>query len=66
MTKYEFVEELRRRGYEAENENGCVMVIGPDRETIRSMEQIAAEVGYQGSYGWRWRDEQKGGVAGCH
>ena len=60
MTKDDFAAELRRRGYAAENEDGCVMVTGPDRKTLRSMERIAAEVSYQGSYGWRAPHERRG------
>ena len=57
MTKDEFAEELRRRGYAAENEDGCVMVTGADRKALRKVERSAAEVSYQGSYGWREKRE---------
>ncbi|MEE1200153.1 MAG: hypothetical protein U0L09_05835 [Christensenellales bacterium] len=54
MTKAEFAEELIRRGYNARNENGVVMVIGGEKGTLREMERIAEEVGFcGGSYGWR-------------
>lgn len=52
MAKDEFAEELRKRGYKAENVKGCVMVTS-EKDVIRVIEQIAKEVGYVGSLGWR-------------
>ena len=58
MTKQEFAEELRKRGDKAVYEEGRVMVIGGEKGTLREMERIAEEVGFNGgSYGWRNRNE---------
>lgn len=59
MTKAEFAEELRKRGYNAVYEEGRVMVIGGEKGTLREMERIAEEVGFNGgSYGWRANDAE--------
>lgn len=55
MTKNEFAEELRRRGYEVINDDGCVIVIREGKGCFREIEKIAKAVGYDGSYGWRMK-----------
>ena len=55
MTKNEFAEELRRRGYEVINDDGCVIVIREGKGCFREIEKIAKAVGYEGSYGWRMK-----------
>lgn len=56
MTKDEFTERLRAAGYQAENENGCVVVQSPDHKDFAAVGQMAESVGFDGSYGWRKKD----------
>lgn len=60
MSKGEFAEELRRRGYDAATEKGMVMVTGGDKGMFLVLEQVAKECGYTGSYGWRKGNEMQG------
>lgn len=53
MTKDEFLTRLRALGYDAENEEGCVTVVHPDRSTFDEIRQIAEREKYRGSFGWR-------------
>ena len=53
MTKDEFAEELRKRGYDASKEHDGVVVISPDYRDLRKVQAIAQEVGYGLSFGWR-------------
>lgn len=53
MTKEEFAEELRKRGYQVIHEEGCVIVLRKGKGCFRELEKIAKAVGYDGSYGWR-------------
>ena len=53
MTKTEFVEELKKRGYAAENDSGCVMVTTPDMKDLQTIQKIALQCGYGLSFGWR-------------
>lgn len=53
MTKAEFVEELKKRGYNAENDGGCVMVTTPNMKDLGDIQKIALEKGYGLSFGWR-------------
>lgn len=57
MTKDDFAEHLRKSGYKAANEKGCVMVESPDKGTWKKVRKIAKEVGYTESYGWRKENE---------
>lgn len=57
MTKDEFTERLRAAGYQAENENGCVVVLSPDHKDFTAVGQMAESVGFDGSYGWRKRND---------
>lgn len=52
MTKEEFAARLRARGYEAENEKGCVIVLS-DHDIMAELRDIAKAEEYSGSYGWR-------------
>ena len=61
MTTIEFVEELKRRGYRAENDKGCVMVTTPDMRDLQAIQQIALQCGYGLSFGWR-KGAQNGNV----
>lgn len=58
MTKEEFAEHLRKAGYDAFIERNCVMAIG-DHSIWKKMREIAKEVGYDSSYGWRPVRERK-------
>ena len=53
MTKTEFVEELKKRGFKAENDKGCVMVTTLDMKDLQTIQKIAMQVGYGLSFGWR-------------
>ena len=53
MTKDEFANELRKRGYDVVIDDGCVIVITPDHHDLRMVQAIAQEVGYGLSFGWR-------------
>lgn len=53
MSKDDFTAELIRRGYNAQNEKGVVMVTGGEKKTFRQIEKIARECGYIGTFGWR-------------
>ena len=57
MTKDEFLEELRRRGYKAEMEDGTVMVFDEKKNRFKEVAKIAKEVGIHGGYGWRGKRE---------
>ena len=53
MTKDEFASRLRSQGYEAQNEDGWVMMATGNREDFDRIREIAEASGYAGSYGWR-------------
>ena len=53
MTKDEFAEYLRDKGFKAVNEGGCVIIITPDKHDLKLMEKMVKETGYIGSRGWR-------------
>ena len=54
MTKDGFAEYLRKCGYSAENDHGCVVVYVPEitKKVQKDVRQIAKECGYDRSYGW--------------
>lgn len=62
MTKDEFANELRKRGFTAKNEKGCVMVTTPDMKDLQTVQAIAQQVGYGLSFGWRKQEAQNGNV----
>lgn len=53
MTKGDFVKTLQERGYNAVNENGCVIVTTSDKGDFRKIKKIAKEADYEQSFGWR-------------
>lgn len=55
MTKAGFMEVLANHGFKPINEDGCIMIITPNKEDHAKMEAIAKKCGYAGcgSYGWR-------------
>lgn len=53
MTKEEFASRPRAQGYEAQNEDGCIMITTGNREDFDRIREIAEASGYAGSYGWR-------------
>ena len=60
MTKDDFAERLRKSGYKAANEEGCVMVESPDKGTWKRITRMAKELGYDMSYGWRMEHAENG------
>lgn len=58
LTKDEFAEYLRGKGYKAVNSDGCVMVIVPEisPKAKKELKGIIKAAGYVGSYGWRKSD----------
>ena len=59
MTKSDFVKTLREHGYNAENENGCVMVTTSNKGDFRKVQKIAKEADYEQSFGWRLANDSK-------
>lgn len=53
MTKDEFEKTLREHGYDAETEDGCVMVTHENKRVWKEISKIAKKEGYDKSYGWR-------------
>lgn len=56
MGKEDFMALLAGRGYKVVNDNGCIMVIHPDKRTLEEITWIAREAGYMGGMGWRKGD----------
>lgn len=52
MTKDEFLQELRKRGYTADIENGCVVVVSEDT-IFDKIYDVALKCDYCGSFTWR-------------
>ena len=59
MTKSDFVKTLWEHGYNAENENGCVMVTTSNKGDFRKVQKIAKEADYEQSFGWRLANDSK-------
>lgn len=55
MTKEEFAALLIKNGYKVTMENGCVIATGA-RSVWKSVQKIAADVGFDGSFGWRMNE----------
>ena len=53
MTKDEFLTHLRSLGYEADYEDGSIVITAPDGSVFKEIREIAKSVGYDKSYGWR-------------
>ena len=53
MSKDEFAEELRKKGYTVNlEEPGCVKVEGP-KDIMSEIRNIAKANGFEGSFGWK-------------
>ena len=53
MGKEDFMALQPGRGLRVENDNGCIMVIHPDKRTLEEIAGIARDAGYIGGMGWR-------------
>ena len=56
MSKDEFVSVLREKGYNAINDEGCVLILVPKvpkKTEYSKLVRLVKESGYKGSYGWR-------------
>lgn len=55
IDKYSFMEVLKEHGFSPVDEDGCVMIITPNKEDKNKMQTLAEKCGYagRGSYGWR-------------
>lgn len=58
--KDDFTTFLKRHGYNAFMENGCVMVIGEQRSIWKVVQKLAKEVGFDRSFGWRPTEKRPG------
>lgn len=56
MGKEDFMTLLADKGYKVVNEDGCIMVIHPEKRTLEEITWIAREAGYMGGMGWRKGD----------
>ena len=56
MTKPEFAELLRAKGYNAIYKNGEVVVYGVSKKIYRIVEGIANSVGYYERFNWSGRE----------
>ena len=70
MDKYSFMEVLSKHGFSPVDEDGCVMIITPNKDDSSKLYSIAESCGYdgKGSYGWRKsksaKTEEKPNVVG--
>lgn len=53
MTKAEFVEYLKGKGFKALEDEGCVLIVTENKEDLDTMDELATETGYIGNRGWR-------------
>ena len=55
IDKYSFMDVLKVNGFSPIDEDGCVMIITPNKEDKNKMQSLAEKCGYagRGSYGWR-------------
>ena len=61
IDKYSFMEVLKEQGFSPVDEDGCVMIITPNKDDSSRLYSIAESCGYdgKGSYGWRKTKDSK-------
>lgn len=59
MTKAEFVEYLKGKGYEALEDEGCVLIVTEDKDDLDKLDEFVKETGFIGNRGWRGVDYGK-------
>lgn len=61
MDKAEFMDVLFENGFKPINENGCIMIVTPNKDDHELMVALAEKCGYvgRGSYGWRHTRKEK-------
>lgn len=59
MTKEEFAEELRKRGYNAKYAEKTVIVIREGKSCFRELKKIAKALGYDMSFSWRAHERRR-------
>lgn len=53
MTKTEFAECLRAKGFDVLLDDGCVLIVTDNKADIDRLEELARETGFIGTRGWR-------------
>lgn len=53
MTKAEFVNYLKDKGFDAFEDEGCVLIVTEDKEDLDKLDELVKETGYIGTRGWR-------------
>lgn len=53
MTKKEFAEYLRTKGFNALVDDGCVMIVTENKDDLDRIDELAKETGFIGTRGWR-------------
>ena len=56
MSREEFTELLRAKGYDAKIQDGTITVYGVNKKIYRIVEGIANSVGYYGRFNWSGRE----------
>lgn len=53
MTKAEFVEYLKGKGFEALEDEGCVLIVTENKADLDKLDELATKNGFIGTRGWR-------------
>lgn len=53
MTKAEFVEYLKGKGFEALEDEGCVLIVTENKADLDKLDELVRETGFIGNSGWR-------------
>lgn len=53
MTKTEFVECLRAKGFDVLLDDGCVLIVTENKADLDKLDELATETGFIGNRGWR-------------